>query len=818
MTSKSSAQHISSEIRSFTPDISKQSGELLDLSSKPHEIKSLLPPASLVRPLSPTQVVVFPPELPPDLPFTKSRTCTPQPSMPYPHEEHKEMESHKIYQNMEDLIVKESINSKSVESSDAKLFTKSEVEKIVKEELDKILQNKTIVKKAVEKAITISDLPEPIMPSGAMASALSTASSRPFSPVPPPKGVMVPPPPSPPKIPGKPIPLPPETEPYFPPPPPPPEKESESDRVSRAVREVGCRSPMVDALTVASDRPYSPLPSVTVLPSSTFQPIPSDQQFPSGGRYKKPISMLSALTVAPDVPFTVPGQTPIPNFQNENLDLPLKLPPTTIPVTVGQGAFKPITSSSSTSIIPKPMPSTDANNVQTSRLTPKYFPTVTYIPQVKKEKITLVDRPVSDKAQPHKKDLQKKVTKTDITTNETHVTTKSSSSGLQSPSIIPYYQQHIKEIPACNHAVSPDLNTVTATVKTPPPKLVSAPEKTLQQKTSQVKSTKAIFERSAASQIEQLKETKVSTSEGTKVKQMHVSNVGKSPVKPKTPVQQPFGRQSPSLLPYYQENIGEIPVRNRSISPVPHLIRAPMINPPPPTRSTPPPAKRTGMQPPSQVGYQKQIKTKAQAVSQIKSSIKVPPTLGYQPSPLAISQSGGKVCNINISKQTFKPEITVQQSSMKEVHKSVTREVHERSLSPCSWNAKIRTVQNLSPLEVRLPSPSPHSTPLPKPVNVTSSVTSANEIVRPSPKMSVPSHHGASVTSTPSNKKPQTTPSSLSGVGGVSSSSGGAAGGGAPKGGSVAGSTAPRRGRGVLNHVAPGGRIPVCGHCNNQIR
>ncbi|KAL1138483.1 hypothetical protein AAG570_008546 [Ranatra chinensis] len=63
---------------------------------------------------------------------------------------------------------------------------------------------------------------------------------------------------------------------------------------------------------------------------------------------------------------------------------------------------------------------------------------------------------------------------------------------------------------------------------------------------------------------------------------------------------------------------------------------------------------------------------------------------------------------------------------------------------------------------------------------------------------------------------------SLSGVGGVSpgSSSGPNTGGGGPRGtGTIAGSTAPRRGRGVLNTtIGPGARIPICGQCNNQIR
>ncbi|GLG97101.1 PDZ and LIM domain protein Zasp [Gryllus bimaculatus] len=49
---------------------------------------------------------------------------------------------------------------------------------------------------------------------------------------------------------------------------------------------------------------------------------------------------------------------------------------------------------------------------------------------------------------------------------------------------------------------------------------------------------------------------------------------------------------------------------------------------------------------------------------------------------------------------------------------------------------------------------------------------------------------------------------------------GGGVGGGPGQKGSAtfAGSSAPRRGRGVLNQQAPGARIPLCGACNNQIR
>jgi hypothetical protein len=56
---------------------------------------------------------------------------------------------------------------------------------------------------------------------------------------------------------------------------------------------------------------------------------------------------------------------------------------------------------------------------------------------------------------------------------------------------------------------------------------------------------------------------------------------------------------------------------------------------------------------------------------------------------------------------------------------------------------------------------------------------------------------------------------SPSGFGMAPSPAGGAA---PPKGGSMAGTTAPRRGKGVLTAPVTGGRIPLCGHCNGQIR
>lgn len=57
----------------------------------PHEIRSLLPPNSNVRSISPTHLVIFPPEIPQDyLIYSRSKTSTPQPR----HEVNTETESH----------------------------------------------------------------------------------------------------------------------------------------------------------------------------------------------------------------------------------------------------------------------------------------------------------------------------------------------------------------------------------------------------------------------------------------------------------------------------------------------------------------------------------------------------------------------------------------------------------------------------------------------------------------------------------------------------------------------------------------------------
>lgn len=115
-------------------------------------------------------------------------------------------------------------------------------------------------------------------PSSPFAKALSIAPDKPFSPTP--------------QIHLEAVPLPEFTEPYFPP--------ARSIVVEPFVpkRQDENKSPFVEALTTAPERPYSPLPVKKKIPQvpefmKELPPPPAE-----------PISMLSALTVATDRPFT----------------------------------------------------------------------------------------------------------------------------------------------------------------------------------------------------------------------------------------------------------------------------------------------------------------------------------------------------------------------------------------------------------------------------------------------------------------------------------------------------------------------------------
>ncbi|KAL6963444.1 LIM domain-binding protein 3 [Sarracenia purpurea var. burkii] len=100
-----------------------------------------------------------------------------------------------------------------------------------------------------EDNVTLESLPRPVTPSGYIASLLTTASDRPFTPIEPAKATIF----------TEPVPLPPETIPYFP-----TSKEenhglSDMQRPATAAEEEPKRPSLANALTVAPKRSYTPL-------------------------------------------------------------------------------------------------------------------------------------------------------------------------------------------------------------------------------------------------------------------------------------------------------------------------------------------------------------------------------------------------------------------------------------------------------------------------------------------------------------------------------------------------------------------------------
>lgn len=222
----------------------------------PHDIHSLLPPASLVRSLSPAVTLSFPPVFP-VLPAKPHSRCT-SPSPPS-YEERKIEVPPSTY----DAPLRH-VPEEPKEKSHEELFVPTI--SVVPEH--------------------VTDLPKYYDTPGPLAQAMTTAPITPFSPVPFPEPIEIP----------SMKPLPPETKPVL----------------------VRPESPMLNALTVAPDRCYSPLPSVTE-PLKSLTELsdinkPVNLLFGEKEEQPKPEpcrSMLSALTVASDRPYSpIPAPPP----------------------------------------------------------------------------------------------------------------------------------------------------------------------------------------------------------------------------------------------------------------------------------------------------------------------------------------------------------------------------------------------------------------------------------------------------------------------------------------------------------------------------
>lgn len=306
----------------------------------------------------------------------------------------------------------------------------------------------------------------------------------------------------------------------------------------------------------------------------------------------------------------------------------------------------------------------------------------------------------------------------------------------------------------------------------------------------------------------------------------------------------PSGLHAPNYLPSYQQNIGEIPLAHRGHSPVPHQIKAPSITPPR-AQSVPRQLEKVGTVKAMSEAYnmqlmdqnQQQVSNNTSSVSYISAGAKGSITktysyeqdhksidaMNYHPSPLAgklpvageltLPKCSSPVMGkLDHTKQVFKPAISSQQPTS--VYRSPVAEqanlrqappyfVQEKEKPPVPWSViKDKDTKELSN---KIPTKLPQQNTLPK------------STPQPTTKSSLPPLPSVNKT-LPGFPEPSK-PFSLPGFNKLPSAIPDAGPGGASKSATTAGTSAPRRGRGVLNAaVGAGGRVPLCGSCNSQIR
>lgn len=156
-------------------------------SEVPHEIRSLLPPNNNVRSISPTHLVIFPPEIPPEYRiYSRSKTSTPQPR----HEINIETESQcKIFSDV--YQVESSISQSAVECLEIveqNYTEKSEEHEDSRAETTFIDKKKPITHITITEPLVESKLSMPVSKENRVESpmviALKTAPERSYSPLP----------------------------------------------------------------------------------------------------------------------------------------------------------------------------------------------------------------------------------------------------------------------------------------------------------------------------------------------------------------------------------------------------------------------------------------------------------------------------------------------------------------------------------------------------------------------------------------------------------------------------------------------------------
>lgn len=249
---------------------------LQGLNSRPHSVRSISP---CERPLTPSQVVVFPPERP-------SYIQTPKIISPKPIYARSQYESDQREHNYQ-------VTEPSSDEERREIFYKDQNDDMCQCIIERTREtlrvtcispvptrNETEIHEMHDHQISLNDLPRPMSQPGLIASGLTTASNRPFTPIEPAKATIF----------TEPVPLPPETIPYLP---------TSKEECHRPPDTERAMSPMVCALTTATDRTYSPLPTTV-----KFEDLFPEHTDESVKEEKKRPSMAEALAVASTRPYT----------------------------------------------------------------------------------------------------------------------------------------------------------------------------------------------------------------------------------------------------------------------------------------------------------------------------------------------------------------------------------------------------------------------------------------------------------------------------------------------------------------------------------
>ncbi|KAJ9591100.1 hypothetical protein L9F63_002381, partial [Diploptera punctata] len=628
----------------------------------------------------------------------------------------------------------------------------------------------------------------------------------------------------------EPIPLPVETvvsEPIIPEVPEPKTKVEFSEMTSSSqvtVEEKQAHSQLTSALTIASERPFSPLPSTGILSqseiisskseqtvvsesSSQFQqhtpinPNPFPIQSPpqaANPAFPKPFvpAMVSALTIAPERPYSPLPSATVPTLPASVPSAPVSTQAPSKPVAPAPVPL-PVSFQSLQALAPdrpySPLPSATKSMISASQqsapiTTPAVLPS-SGLPSAPAPKPSAGFKPMTPAQAPAPLPLPPSAGFKPMTP-------------AQAPAPLPVPQT----IPTLKPVIPAPLATSTQG-QAPFDREVPAPTSTkpVQPQTKSASSSSLPVIGGFRPIIAP------NTSEGFKPIQTEKTPVMPpsaqfrpeqlpQPARPETPVQRVMtptprsrsatphqlstrtGLQKPAAIPYYQQEMGEYPAQSQvpqavpqqqSSYPFPNIpfpegfkAETPIFKPSPQPASAGPTFKPSPLAAPQPASTAPIFKPSPLAAPQPASTAPV-----YKPSPLAAPQPASTV-------PAFKP------SPLGASQPASTAPVFKPSPLAAPQPASIAPAFKQSPLVA----PQPVS----KPAQVPAVATQPSSFAK---TPSVPSS------------------SSIPNAGG-----GGGAPGGGQKGATIAGSTAPRRGKGVLTQQSAGGRIPLCAHCNSQIR